>query len=196
MKRVTGMILVAVGVLSVRAAEFRIPELQMMVAVPDEKEWTVERQGDSNSDGGFSFSLTRIGTSKIFAVTGRRSVEGQGGPLSLTAREEKEAAALGTELSRRRTTVAGVEALELRLEAETENEMKRVVVQLFHAREFRCCVISIVTGSNKPGFLRWPDEDEDLRPLFLGVRELEEPSSEESVLQQAIQKPVGSARNE
>jgi hypothetical protein len=169
MKRFVWIFLVLFAA-AVHAAEFLVPELQLVVVARDESDWSIARQGEPNSKDGFAFTLTRIGAAKIFAVTGRTSTKARDVALRLTASEEKEAAAIGREVSRRMTTVAGYDAWELRLESVSDRETKRAIVQLFQSELFRCCVIAVATNPAGPEVPAWPDEDKELKPLLHGLR--------------------------
>jgi hypothetical protein len=169
MKRLAWIVSVVLAA-PLNATEFAVPELQLVVVARDESDWSIARQGEPNSTGGFAFSLTRIARAKVFAVTGRKIPKVPEVALRLTATEEKEAAAIGREVSRRMTTVAGYDAWELRLESVSDRETKRAIVQLFQSELFRCCVIAVATNPAGPEVPAWPDEDKELKPLLHGLR--------------------------
>lgn len=158
------------------SAEYPIPELGLKVVAPAQVEWTVNRQGNPTASGGFAFWLSRENGAKVFAVTASTTPNEPEVPVRLTPNEEREAATIGKEVGRRPAVVAGMEALELRLESRSESESKRAIVRVFQIGHLRCAVISITTG---PASLEppWPDEDEDLMSLFAGVQHLEEPKA-------------------
>ena len=166
----TGLFCVALSL----SASVEIPELGLVLDVPPSSEWTMQRQGDPRSSGGFALSLTQVSGTRIFAVTGRIVKNPTEGPLHLTPAEEKESASIGKEVSRRKTVIAGFEAIELRLELVDDGSVKRAVVTLFETGKARCCLISIITQHGQSSIPAWPDEDPDLRPLLTGIRLLEE----------------------